>query len=79
MQQAVFVGERIRKRVMGETEPRVTVSCGVAEWSWTDDRVSVESLFYRADMALYEAKNNGRNQVVIDNKTVENNSKNPWA
>lgn len=79
VQQAVFVGERIRKRVMGETEPRVTVSCGVAEWSWTDDRVSVESLFYRADMALYEAKNNGRNQVVIDNKTVENNSKNPWA
>lgn len=79
VQQAVFVGERIRKRVMGETEPRVTVSCGVAEWSWTDDRVSVESLFYRADMALYEAKNNGRNQVVIDNKTTENNSKNPWA
>ncbi|NOU78357.1 diguanylate cyclase [Paenibacillus sp. LMG 31459] len=79
VQQAVFVAERIRKRVMGETEPRVTVSCGIAEWSWTDERVSVESLFYRADMALYEAKNNGRNQVVIDNKIVENTAKNPWA
>ena len=79
VQQAMFVAERIRKRVMGETEPRVTVSCGIAEWSWTDERVSVESLFYRADMALYEAKNNGRNQVVIDNKKVENNAKNPWA
>ncbi|UQZ36303.1 GGDEF domain-containing protein [Paenibacillus sp. PK3_47] len=77
VQQAVFVAERIRKRVMGETEPRVTVSCGIAEWSWTDDRVSVESLFYRADMALYEAKNNGRNQVVIDKRT--DNAKNPLA
>ncbi|MBW4083939.1 diguanylate cyclase [Paenibacillus sp. S150] len=78
VQQAVFVAERIRKRVMGETEPRVTVSCGIAEWSWTDDKVSVESLFYRADMALYEAKNNGRNQVVIDTK-AEISAKNPWA
>ncbi|AIQ46765.1 diguanylate cyclase [Paenibacillus sp. FSL R7-0273] len=77
IQQAVYVAERIRKRVMGETEPRVTVSCGIAEWSWTDDRVSVESLFYRADMALYEAKNNGRNQVVTDRKNAENSAKNP--
>ncbi|WP_310832854.1 sensor domain-containing diguanylate cyclase [Paenibacillus pedocola] len=77
VQQAVFVAERIRKRVMGETEPRVTVSCGIAEWSWTDDRVSVESLFYRADMALYDAKNNGRNQVVIDCKDADVSVKNP--
>lgn len=69
--QAVYVAERIRKRVMEETEPRVTVSCGIAEWSWTDERVSVESLFYRADMALYEAKNNGRNQVATDNKNAD--------
>jgi len=33
-----------------------------------DERVSVESLFYRADMALYKAKNNGRNQVIVDTK-----------
>ncbi|MBT2287777.1 diguanylate cyclase [Paenibacillus albidus] len=79
VQQAVHVAERIRKRVMVETEPTVTVSCGIAEWSWTDDRVSVESLFYRADMALYEAKNNGRNQVVIDTKRNETIIKNPWT
>lgn len=77
VQQAIYVAERIRKRVMGETEPCVTVSCGIAEWSWTDDRVSVESLFYRADMALYEAKNNGRNQVVIDHKKDDASGKNP--
>ncbi|OKP92039.1 diguanylate cyclase [Paenibacillus helianthi] len=79
VQQAVFVAERIRNRVMGETKPRVTVSCGIAEWSWTDEKVSVESLFYRADMALYEAKNNGRNLVVIDNKKAEVGAKNPWV
>lgn len=48
-----------------ETEPHVTVSCGIADWSWQDDMVSVESLFYRADMALYEAKDSGRNQIRI--------------
>ncbi|WP_151734785.1 sensor domain-containing diguanylate cyclase ['Paenibacillus yunnanensis' Narsing Rao et al. 2020] len=79
VQQAVNVAERIRKRVMGETEPRVTVSCGVAEWSWIDERVSVESLFYRADMALYEAKNNGRNLVVIDSALTEGLIKKPLA
>ncbi|WP_060819473.1 diguanylate cyclase [Paenibacillus riograndensis] len=77
VQQAVFVAERIRKQVMSETDPCVTVSCGIAEWSWTDDKVSVESLFYRADMALYEAKNNGRNQVVLDTKIAETSTKNP--
>lgn len=76
MQQAGYVAERIRKRVMEETEPNVTVSCGIAEWSWMDDRVSVESLFYRADMALYKAKHNGRNQVVFDTKENDNHAKN---
>ncbi|KGE16685.1 diguanylate cyclase domain-containing protein [Paenibacillus wynnii] len=77
VQQAAFVAERIRTRVQAETEPHVTVSCGIAEWSWTDERVSVESLFYRADMALYEAKNNGRNRVVIDSKQTESRVENP--
>ncbi|WP_410511632.1 diguanylate cyclase [Paenibacillus sp. BR2-3] len=74
--QTAIVAERIRLRVQGETEPHVTVSCGIAEWSWIDDRVSVESLFYRADMALYEAKNNGRNRIVID-RNMESRVENP--
>ncbi|GAC41636.1 sensor domain-containing diguanylate cyclase [Paenibacillus popilliae] len=63
--QTIRVAERIRIRVDNETEPHVTVSCGIADWSWKDDIVSVESLFYRADMALYEAKDSGRNQIRI--------------
>ncbi|MBW7461009.1 diguanylate cyclase, partial [Paenibacillus sepulcri] len=57
--------ERIRSRVEMLTDPSVTVSCGLSEWVFEDDLVSVESLFYRADMALYEAKNNGRNRVFV--------------
>ncbi|CAI6022363.1 GGDEF domain-containing protein [Cohnella sp. JJ-181] len=65
LDQTLKVAERIRSRVEEETAPKVTVSCGVSEWSSADERVSVESLFYRADMALYEAKHQGRNCVTI--------------
>lgn len=64
-EQAVHIAERIRTRVLSETEPAVTVSCGVSDWNWQDGKISVESLFYKADMALYEVKNTGRNQVKI--------------
>ncbi|MFC5703467.1 diguanylate cyclase domain-containing protein [Cohnella faecalis] len=63
LEQTGRVAERIRERVELETDPQVTVSCGISEWHSSDDKISVESLFYRADMALYEAKNNGRNRV----------------
>ncbi|MNW64736.1 putative diguanylate cyclase YdaM [compost metagenome] len=59
------LAEIIRLRVEMETEPPVTVSCGIAEWNRDSDKISVESLFYLADMALYKAKNNGRNQVQV--------------
>ncbi|MFS0727738.1 diguanylate cyclase domain-containing protein [Paenibacillus sp. 1P07SE] len=61
--QAYRIAERILLQVAAETHPKVTISCGVSEWTWEDDKISVESLFYRADMALYEAKHNGRNCI----------------
>ncbi|WP_046214840.1 diguanylate cyclase [Paenibacillus wulumuqiensis] len=63
---AYHIAENIRKTVSAETDPRVTVSGGVSDWNWKDKDVSVESLFYRADMALYQAKHNGRNQIRMD-------------
>jgi len=61
----VKVAERIRGRIEKETEPAVTISCGLAEWRRTDEKISVESLFYRADMALYQAKRLGRNRIEL--------------
>lgn len=62
-EQAFRIAERIRLLVEEETDPKVTVSCGVSEWTFENEKISVESLFYRADMALYDAKNNGRNCI----------------
>ncbi|MFD1176146.1 diguanylate cyclase [Paenibacillus puldeungensis] len=62
---AYQIAETIRLRVAMDTDPTVTVSCGIADWVLGDDKVSVETLFYEADMALYKAKNNGRNQTQI--------------
>ncbi|RAT96394.1 sensor domain-containing diguanylate cyclase [Brevibacillus sp. Leaf182] len=60
------VAERIRECVEQETSPQVTISCGLAKWSREMDvNLSVEALFHQADIALYEAKNSGRNQIVL--------------
>nr|WP_244191468.1 sensor domain-containing diguanylate cyclase [Brevibacillus fortis] len=60
------VAERIRECVEQETSPQVTISCGLAKWNRDMDvDLSVEALFHQADVALYEAKNSGRNQVVL--------------
>jgi diguanylate cyclase (GGDEF)-like protein len=60
------IAERIRACVEAETDPRVTISCGLAEWNREWDRdMSVEGLFHQADIALYKAKNKGRNQVIL--------------
>ncbi|WP_235885318.1 sensor domain-containing diguanylate cyclase [Paenibacillus cymbidii] len=65
IEQAVRIAERVRERVQTETNPQVTVSCGVSDWNWQDERVSVEMLFYKSDMALYKAKHEGKNQIKI--------------
>lgn len=65
VKQAERVADRIRTRVEQETNPKVTVSCGLSQWSRNDAKISVETLFYRADMALYAAKNNGKNQFHV--------------
>ncbi|MFD2116937.1 diguanylate cyclase [Paenibacillus yanchengensis] len=66
---AVTFAEIIRKQVEEQTNPQVTVSCGVSEWLSSHQKISVESLFYKADMALYEAKHEGRNRIVVDEQS----------
>ena len=71
---AVIIAERIRQSIeqltptyRGKQIP-ATASIGVAT---VENNDSTETLFDRADQALYRAKNNGRNQVVSSSELVE--------
>jgi two-component system, cell cycle response regulator len=68
---AIQVGERLRATIAadpfpiaGNKELRVTASVGISTLEYRDD--TPESLFKRADRALYSAKREGRNRVVAD-------------
>ena len=67
--EALLVADQLRAQVEalrfvfhGEPVP-VTVSCGLTELRAGD---TIESVFERADAALYKAKNSGRNACVAD-------------
>ncbi|WP_200890412.1 ammonium transporter [Pseudoalteromonas luteoviolacea] len=73
---AMNIAERIRAAVCDLAIPHkaaeddlVTVSIGVACWSHHDE-INAQQLFDDADMALFRAKSNGRNQVKLG--SVEN-------
>jgi len=65
------VAERIRQRVEGnqleingKPSLQMTVSIGVA----MNSSESLERIMSHADLAMYEAKNSGRNRVVLSTK-----------
>ena len=51
---------RFKSAKTRERLPKMTITLGVTEWQAEDE---LEHVIMRADQALYEAKNNGRNQV----------------
>lgn len=64
--EAQAIAERIRLAVSaGESHlpERMTISMGV--YTTYDNSVTTEACVQRADEAMYEAKNNGRNQVIV--------------
>jgi two-component system cell cycle response regulator len=70
-QQAQQAGERLCDcigselfRANRDTRLQVTASVGIATLEHSD--AGVEALLKRADTALYAAKRNGRNRVVVD-------------
>ena len=68
---AMSIAERIRKAIEHEenpTQPQFTASLGVSEYIQTD---SIKTLRQRADFAVYEAKANGKNQVVFGGLATE--------
>lgn len=65
VQDAYILGERIRKTVENSVPPidkKLTISLGVGEYKTGE---TPTQCMQRIDMALYEAKSNGRNQTVI--------------
>ncbi|WP_332849332.1 diguanylate cyclase [Achromobacter ruhlandii] len=64
--EAVIVAERLRQRIADRDIDRVggvTVSAGVAQWPTCGPDVT--QAFHAADAALYSAKQQGRNRVVL--------------
>lgn len=67
--EAIILAESIRKEIEeklqydGKKCNAITISAGIATYNGNDDIKSPEDLIVRADEALYEAKNNGRNRV----------------
>jgi diguanylate cyclase (GGDEF)-like protein len=64
---ALSVAERLRRKVEGHPMPRdifCTVSCGVALFD-RSRHGSPDHLLHEADQAMYSAKKQGRNQVVV--------------
>ncbi len=69
---ASMVAERIRRRIATEPFPiqqgskslEVTISIGLAALNGADDNAA--AMLKRADTALYRAKRDGRNRVVLD-------------
>lgn len=61
------IAKRIVKAVALETNPKVTISCGVSFWNKDQLKAmtSSDSLFKHADAGLYKAKEEGKNQVVL--------------
>jgi len=68
--QAYTVAERIRTNIRkisfehGHEAVSITVSCGVSR-AKSNDKKSGSQVVNEADLALYEAKQNGRNQTVL--------------
>jgi len=68
---ARIVAERIRLAVLGckflgdLNLPQVTITVSLGIASYSPEHAKCEALLREADQALYQAKENGRNQVVV--------------
>ena len=65
IQAAQKVAEKLRQaidRYKDEKLPHFTLSIGVVQG---DENQSLENLVKKADIALYKAKESGRNQVIV--------------
>lgn len=59
--EAMFVAERFRKKVNDTSNPKFTVSIGIATYPY--DGQTVKELISAADKGLYKAKSSGKNSI----------------
>ncbi len=62
----VQIAERLKDAVAEKSNPKITISCGVSHWAKVECS-NPNELFRRADEALYDAKNSGKNRVKVQN------------
>ncbi|SOC03306.1 diguanylate cyclase with GAF sensor [Ureibacillus xyleni] len=62
--EALQLSEQIVKSIPEATNPSVTISAGLVTWN-KKANVEFQKIFLQADTALYNAKNNGKNQVCL--------------
>jgi diguanylate cyclase (GGDEF)-like protein len=75
--ESIFVGERIRRAIEAESFPgeshlplgRLTISIGIA--TFPADGVTSNELIHAADLALYSAKQSGRNRLALFEANME--------
>jgi len=73
-QQAEHIANELRKTVeeqinkAGKLGKSGTISIGIASYSHNDKQMTSDQLKKRADLALYNSKNNGRNLVTVYNE-----------
>ncbi|MCU7966062.1 MAG: GGDEF domain-containing protein, partial [gamma proteobacterium symbiont of Bathyaustriella thionipta] len=62
---AQFKAEKYRQLIEAERPEQHVVTCSFGVVQMNPEGEAIDSLIKRADLALYQAKENGRNQVVI--------------
>ncbi len=74
---ALIAGERLRRRIearhvaIGSVTISVTISAGIVSYDPSSGEPSAEGLIAKADEALYLAKGQGRNRVVVHPTSAE--------
>lgn len=71
--EAIKIAEEIVAIIPQTTKPSVTISGGLITWD-KSNRPSFQEIFLKADTALYQAKNNGKNQFCLYDDTLQLNN-----